>query len=254
MAKYIKNETVLITTIYSKGKDFFKYFSDSLKKQTTKNFDLLLANDGVNQSYFVPFLKDIYFESINVSGKISDNRRELILEAMKNYKKIIFSDSDDLIENNRIELITKMLDKNYIIVNDIDLLNENRSVIKKNYFSKRLKNGCKINIKLLLSGNMMGLGNTAAKVEVFKKCPALLTTDDPYAFDWYLWSSILLNNYDAKFTNKTTTKYICRSSSLTELERSIDAEYVIKVVNLKYEPGSRIMVPEFSSPTETPYP
>ena len=80
MAKYIKNETVLITTIYSKGKDFFKYFSDSLKKQTTKNFDLLLANDGVNQSYFVPFLKDIYFESINVSGKISDNRRELILE------------------------------------------------------------------------------------------------------------------------------------------------------------------------------
>jgi|TARA_B100001964_G_scaffold37228_1_gene40303 hypothetical protein len=234
MAKYIKNETVLITTIYSKGKDFFKYFFDSLKKQTTQNFDLLLANDGVNQSYFLPFLKDIYFESINVSGKISDNRRKLILEAMKNYKKIIFSDSDDFLENNRIELITKMLDKNYIIVNDIDLLNENRSVRKKNYFSKRLKDGCKINIKLLFSGNMMGLSNTAAKVEVFKKCPALLT-GDPFAFDWYLWSSILLNNYDAVFTNKTTTKYICRSNSLAELEKFIDAEYIIKVVNLKYK-------------------
>jgi hypothetical protein len=229
-----KNETVLITALYPKGKKFLKYFFNSLNTQTTKNFDVLLANDGVNQSDFLPFLKNINFEIISVSRKIANIRRKLILKAIKNYKKIIFSDSDDLLENNRIEVIKKMLDKNHIIVNDIDLINENRDLIKKKYFSKRLKDGCKITIKLLLIGNMMGLTNTAAKTEVFKKCPALLH-GNPFAFDWYLWSSILLKKYNAKFTNKTSSKYTCRSSSLSEFENVIDEDYVIKVVNLKYE-------------------
>ena len=81
---------------------------------------------------------------------------------------------------------------------------------------------------------MMGLSNTAARAEVFYKCPALLY-GNPYAFDWYLWSSVLLNNLKAKFTNKTSIKYCCRSNSLTKLEKFIDEDYVIKVVNLKYE-------------------
>ena len=125
----MKNKTVLVTTLYPKGKKFFKHFFNSLQDQTTKKFDVLLANDGVNQSDFLPLLKDIYFEIINASGTIPDIRRKLILKAIKNYEKIIFSDSDDLLEKNRIELISKMLDKNHIIVNDLDLLNENREVI-----------------------------------------------------------------------------------------------------------------------------
>lgn len=234
MIKTNKNETVLITTLYPKGKKYFKYFFRSLDTQTTKKFDVLLANDGVDQSDFLPFLKKINFETIDVSGKLSDIRRKLILEATEKYKKIIFSDSDDILYKNRVELVSKMLNKNHIVINDIDLLNEKKDLIKKNYFSNRLKDGCKITIKSLLIGNMMGLSNTAARAEVFYKCPALLH-GNPYAFDWYLWSSVLLNNLKAKFTNKTSIKYCCRSNSLTELEGVIDKDYVSRVVNLKYE-------------------
>jgi len=231
-----KNDTVLITTLYPKGKKYFKYFFKSLNQQTTNKFDVLLANDGVNKLDFLPFLKNIKFRIINVSGNRSDIRRKLIVEAIKKYKKIIFSDCDDILYKNRIEFVSKMLDKNDIVINDIDLYNEKQKLIKKNYFSGRIKDGSKITIKSLESGNMMGLSNTAARSEALHKCPALLYENkNPYAFDWYLWSSVLLNAFDAKFTNKTGIKYCCRSNSLTELGRPTDLEYATKVVNLKYE-------------------
>ena len=95
-------------------------------------------------------------------------------------------------------------------------------------------NGESINITKLQSGNMMGLTNTAATANALKGCIAL-QRGEALAFDWYLWSTVLLNANEAVFTNKTTTKYRTYSNNVAGLPQAINNKNVCKGLKVKHE-------------------
>jgi len=233
MKKAPNKETAVLTTVYPGVGKFLKDYFDSLEGQTSMEFDLLIANDKLDG--LTSFLSDrnLNYLIIDVEGSPSSNRRELIRNAINSgYKKLIFSDSDDICEKNRVEIVSNLLDTSHIVVNDLNIVDNNGAELKSMVFSERYDGTKKISLPDILTGNMMGLSNTAVKAEVLQGCPAL-KTGDPIAFDWYLWSTLLLIGYEAKFTSETSTNYRIYDNNVAGLPQPLSEINVARGVEVK---------------------
>ena len=84
------------------------------------------------------------------------------------YKHIIFTDLDDYFSKNRISDSIKMLEKNDIIFNEIDIVNEHKGVIEKNFISKKHNFINELDYNNFLDYNLLGLTNTAVNLKILK--------------------------------------------------------------------------------------
>ena len=223
-----KNETAIITVVYKKINKYLPHFINSLKLQSNKNFDLLIANDGIPEVEKKFYGSRLNYKIITLNETPIEIRRRIINEALRNeYKNIIFIDADDICEINRVEIVLNLLQKNPIIVNDIDLINENGLMINRNYFSYRFKNKDIVEQKDIIHSNIFGLTNTAAISNVFNNLK-ILKNNNPsgnhefIAFDWILWTSALGAGYKAIFTNETSTKYRIYDQNIIGFPEFID--------------------------------
>ncbi len=228
-----RKDIVVVGTVYPGLGQFLEDYLGSLEAQSFQNFDLLVANDGVNGLDSLLAGRSLSWRSIEVDGSASSNRRALICNAMEmGYDKIIFADCDDTFEENRIEIVSTMLNSDCIVINDLDVVDAGGAEKESRYFSHRFSEHEVIEVDSLRAGNMMGLTNSAVRSEVFQKCPALVSGDSE-AFDWYLWSSVLLEGYKARFTSKTSTRYRVYHGNTAGLPQQLDDESLAKGVAVK---------------------
>ncbi len=226
-------EAVLVTVFYEQARMYIQDFLDSLNKQTCKNFDVLIANDRLNNAEEFSFPAKLNFEFIKTNSSISENRRCLIKQAIKRgYKYIIFSDCDDTFSVERVEVLSQLLKHNEIVVNDLNLIDDELNTIEDGYFSHRFKNSDLIDEKVIQSGNILGMSNTAVCSEILNDAPGLITGDS-IAFDWYFWASLMFDNYKAYFTNDTRTNYRIHDENTAGLPQTLNAENVIKGISVK---------------------
>jgi len=235
MSVSTKSNTVIIGTVYPKVEQYLSRYLDSLEAQSSNSFDLLLANDGFIGLEDLLSKRKLYWHILEASKTVSETRRKLINKAIEyGYSKIIFSDCDDELSFNRVDILSSLLDKYVVVVNDLDIINSSNQLIEKNYLSNRFIDGESINLTKLQSGNMMGLTNTAATASAFNGCIAL-QRGEALAFDWYLWSTVLLNIKDVIFTNKTTTKYRTYSNNVAGLPQAINKINVFNGLKVKHD-------------------
>lgn len=201
-----KSNTVFMTTVFPGCMMFFDDFMNSLDLQTDKDFDLLIVNDGVeNLDNYLKKYININFLQIISSNTIVQNRKAGIDSVINlNYEYLIFGDSDDYFELNRIAVSKECLNYFDIVVNDLSVFDKQNGVYKTKCFSKRLKNNSTIDFDYIKDKNIFGLSNTAVKVSEITK---LVYSDDMIAFDWCLFSQLLSQNKSAVFTNETQTYY-----------------------------------------------
>ena len=192
-----KNSTVVATVIHDKSLKNLNAFLNTIYLQDDKKFDLLILNDVKKKIIFKKTKKktnSIRVLSFKYKKSINQNRIKLIKEIIKKkYLKSIFIDSDDLMSFNRVRICKKLLKKNKIVVNDLNILNEKKILIKKNYISSRIKNKTIIKKKDLKFKNFLGLSNTACRVDVLRKLKINILKKAPI-FDWALWSFALNEN------------------------------------------------------------
>lgn len=223
------NLTVVATVVHAKSLKNLNFFLNSVYSQDDKKFDLLILNDSKKQlnlkNKFIKIFSFRYNKSIN------ENRIKLIKEIIKRkYKKVIFIDSDDLMIENRVSICKKYLNKNKIVVNDLNIFDKNLRLLKKNYFSSRIKNNAIINKSSLSSKNFFGMSNTSCEISIFKKLNLDFLKNAPI-FDWALWATALTNN-KAIFINSTTTNYLIDKNSLTYFDNK-KKECLLKQHKLK---------------------
>lgn len=189
-----------------------KYIHDylySLKNQSFKNFELYLANDNFKNIDF--YLKKHNLQKktkvFNLTGNPSIIRQKLFKIAFNSDSKyFIFTDCDDLLKPNRLDISLNYLQKHDIVFNDLDIINEDKIIQQNRYFSKRLSNNYLVTKNDLLDSNVIGFTNSCCSSKVMSLFNDL-EYDDVVALDWFLWSAALNENYNALFTNETTTKY-----------------------------------------------
>ncbi len=228
-----ERELVVIGTLYPGIENYLNDYVASLNRQTARNFDVLLANDGLYKFNLPSLRRDIRCTVTAVGGSISSNRRQSIRHALAlGYDKIIFTDCDDAFDSNRISLVNELLETTEIVVNDLDLIDEGGSLSVANYLSQRFGEAATISEQLLRNANLMGLSNTAAKARVFQDLPAL-HHGEAIAFDWYLWSCALHEGFQALFTSKTSTHYRVYADNIAGMPQVLDEDKIHTGIKVK---------------------
>ena len=208
-----KNSTVVATVIHDSSLKNLNAFLNTIYLQDDKKFDLLILNDTKKKLAFKKN-NSIKVISFKYNKSINQNRVKLIKEIIKKkYSNLIFVDSDDLMCLNRVRICKQLLKNNKIVINDLNIFDKKKKLIKKNYFSSRIKNKKIIKKKDIKYKNFLGLSNTSCKIGVLKKIKIDILKDAPI-FDWALWF-LALNKNDAIFTNNTATNYLTNKNSLT---------------------------------------
>ena len=180
-----------LTVVFPKNKNFLLKFFNSLSNQSYKKFDLLVINDGIKdfQNYKEDFT-NLNIIDINFNSSPVKNREVGINYCIENkYDVLIFGDSDDYFENNRIQKSLELLKNNDIVVNDLSLFDEN-SIYQKMYFSNRLINYQIINLDFIKNKNIFGFSNTAINLQNLEKVEL---SNELIALDWYLFSKFLIS-------------------------------------------------------------
>jgi glycosyltransferase involved in cell wall biosynthesis len=181
-------------------------FFDSLKNQTYKNFDIVVVNDGYKN---FETIKAKYTQALNIielpyENTPAKNREHGINYCVKNgYDILIFGDSDDYFEKNRVEKSLELLNRYDIVVNDLSLFDDS-GIYEEKYIPNRVENLCEVGFEFIKDKNIFGLSNTGIKLNNINK---IVIPDDLVAVDWYIFSTLLLESKKAIFTNDTVSYY-----------------------------------------------
>jgi glycosyltransferase involved in cell wall biosynthesis len=200
------NKVSFLTTVFPKNEKYLYDFFNSLKNQTYQNFDIVVINDGYKK---FDKIKDDFSQNLNIievqySNTPAKNKEYGINYCIdQKYDVLIFGDSDDYFQNNRVKKSLEFLNKADVVVNDLSLFNKN-GVFKKNYMSHRINNLDIIDIEFIKDKNIFGMSNTAVKL---KNLPKVLFDDKIIAVDWYFFKRLLEKGSKAIFTNEIITYY-----------------------------------------------
>lgn len=195
-----------LTTIFPMNEQYLYDFFNSLENQTYKYFDVIVVNDGYKD---FEKIKTAYNQTLNIielhySNTPAKNREHGINYCIDNgYDILIFGDSDDYFEINRVEKSLELLKEYDVVVNDLSLFDESGCYEVK-YLSQRLKNLEIVDFEFIKDKNIFGLSNTAIKLDSLQK---VLIPTDLIAVDWYLFSMLLMDGKKAVFTNETISYY-----------------------------------------------
>lgn len=202
----MKKKVAFLTTIFPMQEQFLYDFFNSLKNQTYKEFVVVVVNDGYQnfKKIIFKYANDLNIIELVYSNTPAKNREYGINYCIENnYDILIFGDSDDYFEKNRIEKSVELLKKNDIVINDLSLFDEN-GIYETKYISNRIENNSIIDLEFIKDKNIFGLSNTAI---LLNDIDTLVIPNDLIAVDWYIFTLLLLDNKKAIFTNETVSYY-----------------------------------------------
>ncbi|MCK5092439.1 MAG: glycosyltransferase [Gammaproteobacteria bacterium] len=200
------SKVAFITVVYPGCEKYLPEFVASINDQTYKDFDLVVLNDKCSDIEVIKKHNENSLIEIKTENRTPAEIRAYGLKYVlqNQYSHVILGDSDDWFEDNRVEASLNALSDSDIIVNDLHLAKDRKHIYKKNYLSCRFENNQNIYIDDLLDKNILGLSNTAIKlnnVDYFDIGKEIV------AIDWFIFSHLLLDGLRAKFINETATYY-----------------------------------------------
>ena len=215
-----KRSTIIITSFFYKNTKYLDTFIESLNNQTDQDFDLLISIDQFNYKNYlnkIIFKKKIYLikEKITI---IKTKNKLIKLALKKNYKHIIFADSDDTFSKNRVEVSKNLLKKKYIVVNNVRYFSNHKGT-----FSNWLNNNSLLSNKTIINGNILGFSNTAIRLEILKKRNFNFmlgtNTSKVYQIDWLFFLFILSKEKNIIFNNDISTYWRSDPSRLSSFKK-----------------------------------
>ncbi len=245
------NDTVILTFTYPLIEPYFKDFLLSCERQTNKDFDIIIVNDGLES------LKSIISEFLGLKyiikdfrGSISENRLYgLQLCKYEGYKYIILADSDDFFSNNRVQKTKEFLERYEIVSNDFDLVNIKGETIESQYISNRIVNGQIIDYESIKTQNILGFSNSAFRADIIPlnlSIPKVITV-----VDWFFYTILLYQGHKAIFTNEMITYYRQYDDNMIGINNETTENYRKKLLlkSKHYQYLSKL-IPDFKSLSE----
>ena len=226
----MNQQIAFLTTIFPMQKEYLYDFFNSLKKQTYKEFDIIVVNDGYeNFKELESKYSELNIIELKYSNTPAKNREYGINYCIdKKYDILIFGDSDDYFKDNRIQISIEKLAKYDIVVNDLSLFNSDGIYCQK-YISNRIKNNTEIDLEFIKDKNIFGMSNTSIKIDKLDK---IYFDTELIAVDWYFFSTLLISKYKAVFTTETKTFYRQYDGNTVGIG-SITSEMIVKGIKVK---------------------
>ena len=200
-------DIAVFSVIFQANLKYLDEFINSLNNQNNQCFELFLINDGLSPSVLHDAFKFAKFPVViyTINDKLTPAQiREVGFKELtkKEYKKIIFADTDDLMSPNRVDKSIEMLDLYPVVFTDITLISENNIVLESSIWKDRLLN-IEVNRNFLYDKNVLGLGNSAIQGSFLRN---IVFPKEIIAVDWYYFT-IILGNQNAGFISDAITFY-----------------------------------------------
>jgi len=200
-------KTLFFSVVYPAVEPFLPDFFQSLEKQTTDDFLIVLVNDGVVElNRFFEGFDPSRISVLEPGQSPVGNRMIGVRHALEsNVENLIFGDSDDFFSLNRVKSCVGLLDAGWdVVVNDLTAVDAQGQVLDSGYLSRRLTDGAEVEIDFIRDKNVFGLSNTAVRISALKE---ISLPEGLVAVDWYIFSQLLLKGCRAVFSDKTNTYY-----------------------------------------------
>lgn len=230
-------KTVIASVVYEKAIGYLEEFLQSVSRQTTEKFDILLLSDDIQEKYLRSLVGGFFRGReqeviiLKAYGKqtVGQLRVQLIREAkLRGYGFIIFSDCDDKLSMNRVECYMKGFNNNYSFYYN-DLVDFDGQVIMP-YIPLETLSWRQIEEK-----NYLGMSNTGIFLEHFSlDFIDSLERGNTKIFDWYLYSRILLLGAKGKKVDGCCTYYRIYDGN-TAGKTVLTEEQVEKEIKVKIE-------------------
>ena len=226
------NKVLAFTVIYPQAEKYKFDFIECLNKQTFKNFDILVVNDGCDTDELIKDFHEFQVSIIESDLRPSKNREIGIRYAYDNkYETLIFCDIDDWFSPNRFEISLNYLEHSDIVVNNLNIVGENRELLCKQYFSYSVSENTVINAEFLKHKNLLGLSNTALKIQ--DKCLVKFPSDLSIA-DWYYFSICAERGLIISYCDDVLTDYRQHNNNLIGID-DFSVDLFRKLIKLKID-------------------
>lgn len=225
-------KTAVLGVVFPAVERFLDDYFVSLKRQTFKDFDLVLVNDGLDNLSEFQDKYSLSITEVKCSGTPA-KIREFAINQIKSrgYQYLVFTDSDDVLSDDRITKSIELLRDNDVVVNDLTTISSTGKVETSLYITNRLKNNANISFDFIKDKNIFGFTNTSIRVDCIKS--PLSFDEDSVAVDWYLFSMLLKQGSRAVFTNEAETFYRIYESNVIGISEKIDGQKIDTGVNVK---------------------
>lgn len=224
----------IFSTIYPNSKKYFDEFINSINAQSYKNFKIFLVLNGTSLSRKQKNKINNEYEIFRINSKWQKSRVEGLKQLLKKKPNlIIFADSDDVLDKDRIKICIEKIGANDFIVNNLYLFQKNLKN-KKKWLKRKEK---KITLNQIDYKNFVGCSNTIVKGSAIKKIINLIDIR-LIAFDWCMAKLLLLNKFKGVYIDSPLTyyrQYNNNNSSLIKFSKQkILKDIKCKLENLKY--------------------
>ncbi len=226
-------KTCFATVIYKQAQPYLEDFLKSINEQTDKDFELLLFNDNYTSEELGEIHErikklDVPCRILDLSGmhlSIAGNRIEM-LGCVKDlgFGLAILGDADDTFSLNRVELYKKAaeLDKTSVFFYNKLVTDKNRDVFKNIPETTQ-------SIKQIAQSNYLGMSTSAIRVqELSDEFLDSLKEGQTPAFDWYLFTRILMDIGGGRLVEDAKTIYRIYDNNTVGTTRNITQEYSVK--------------------------
>lgn len=236
------------TAIYSTPmfNTFLYDFLHSLEAQTQHKFDLLFFLDCIPKEVIVKNIQNFnnlakkkYFLLEQSSAVLSPQEiRVLLLKKAQqlDYDLLIFSDFDEISETNRVEETLKQINHHDVFYfNSFVSTNFHleRNTPSHFYLDKQIPKYINSHMSIL-DKNYIGMGNIAF---IVKKIPfnQLEVPSQIIAFDWFLATWLLLNNFHGMRIDNTLNSYRQHQDSFIGIGEQLCQQKLILGISVKKE-------------------
>lgn len=220
----------VVTVIYPGVEPYLKEFLSSLSGQTYKAFDVYMINDGLPQLDFYR-LNGLRIQVKEAGGSPALLRKAVVNWAIdKGSDVIIFADSDDYFQKDRVKVSVQLLEQYDIVVNELVVVGEQ----VKTPFSmlgEHFREGQEITKSDIFEKNCMGLSNTAIRSGKLSSFLGLIP-NGIIAFDWALFSFCLNKGASAVFTKRTWTFYRQHLNNIAS-PRNFSNQEILRALRIK---------------------
>lgn len=233
--KTLKNEIVLYTVFHPFSISYLKSYIDSLEKQNYQKFNVFLCFNNLEKKKYIneiKLYKKISFLKINYTFRNRDPimvRKQNLKYLSLKYKKIIFLDSDDEMDFNRIGFVDKKLNKYDFVVNNIKDLQTNKVFFNKSNIST-------IKITSIINNSFIGLSNIAVNSRALKKIINKINKK-LLVLDWQLATLLLLYKFKGIYLGNVFTRYRVHQKNFIgqkNNKKNLDKKNQIKLLHYAY--------------------
>ena len=226
------NKVLVFTVIYPQADIYINEFLECLKSQTFRDFDLLIVNDGCDDISLSLKFGEFNLKIIDSCLSPAKNRELGIRYAFENnYQKLIFCDIDDWFHPTRFETSLAYLHEADIVVNNLNIVGEDRKLLCANYYSYSINESTNIDLDFLDNKNILGLSNTAINVQekAVMEFPEKLSI-----VDWYYFANCVERGLTISYCDIALTDYRQHGNNLIGID-DFSVPLYRKMISLKTE-------------------